>query len=69
VGVAALSPPPEDAQPGVVLLNSCQDTGIAFRMVADENGRERYVCTYCDDPLRDPAARRWIDSPLRPPAK
>jgi hypothetical protein len=33
-------------------------------------GRVRCVCTNChDDPLHDPTARRWADSPLRPPAK
>ncbi|WP_283815659.1 hypothetical protein [Bradyrhizobium campsiandrae] len=33
-------------------------------------GRPRYVCPVCeDDPLRDPAARKWADSPLRAPAK
>lgn len=33
-------------------------------------GRQRYVCTSCDDdPLRDPAARKWAEGPLRPPAK
>ena len=31
------------------------------------HGRPRYVCV--DDPLRDPAARKWAESPLRPPAK
>ena len=33
-------------------------------------GRPRYVCLACEnDPLRDPAARKWAESPLRPPAK
>lgn len=33
-------------------------------------GRPRYVCVVCeDDPLRDPVARKWAESPLRPPAK
>lgn len=32
-------------------------------------GRERYICAVCDDdPLHDPAARKWVDSPLKPPA-
>jgi hypothetical protein len=36
----------------------------------NQTGRERYVCTDCeDDPLHDPAVRKWTDSPLRPPAK
>jgi hypothetical protein len=30
----------------------------------------RYVCTSCaDDPLQDPTARKWADSPLCPPVK
>lgn len=34
------------------------------------HGRPRYFCLVCeDDPLHDPAARKWADSPLRPPAK
>lgn len=40
--------------------------------VPDEvaHGPLRYVCLLCeDDPLRDPAARKWAESPLRPPAK
>jgi ribosomal protein S27AE len=33
-------------------------------------GRPRYVCTACDlDPLHDPIARNWADSPLRPTEK
>lgn len=42
-----------------------------MELVRDEaaNGRERYVCPDCDDPLHDPAAQKWVDSPLRPPAK
>jgi hypothetical protein len=39
------------------------------KLLADEKGCERYVCASCDDPLQDPAARRWVDSPLRPPSK
>lgn len=38
--------------------------------VPDEarEGRLRYVCISCDDdPLHDPAALKWADSPLRPP--
>ena len=51
------------------IRKACPACGKPMKLVADENGREQYVCTYCDDPLRDPAARRWIESPLRPPAK
>lgn len=33
-------------------------------------GRLRYVCTVCEqDPLHNPTARNWADSPLRPPEK
>lgn len=41
-------------------------------MVPEDAGRapERYVCTACEhDPLRDPAALKWADSPLKPPTK
>lgn len=31
-------------------------------------GRERYACPVCDDPLYDPTALKWVDSPLKPPA-
>jgi hypothetical protein len=43
-----------------------------MKLVPDEAGRggERYVCPACEeDPLYDPAAQKWADSPLRPPAK
>ena len=45
--------------------------GRPMELVRDEaaNGRERYVCPDFDDPLHDPAAQKWVDSPLRPPAK
>jgi hypothetical protein len=36
--------------------------------VLDATGRNRRVCPSCeDDPLRDPAAVKWADSPLKPP--
>lgn len=39
-------------------------------MPNNTEGRQRYVCANCDDdPLHDPAARKWADGPLRPPAK
>jgi hypothetical protein len=50
----------------------CPVCGRPMKLAPDEtgHGRERYVCTTCDDdPLHDPAARKWADSPLRPPAK
>ncbi|MHC2678305.1 hypothetical protein ACVI1J_010527 [Bradyrhizobium diazoefficiens] len=50
----------------------CPSCGKPVTAVPDDVGerRQRYVCLACqDDPLRDPAARKWADSPLRPPAK
>ncbi|WP_246775034.1 hypothetical protein [Bradyrhizobium diazoefficiens] len=44
----------------------------AMKLVRDEaaSGGERYVCPDCDDdPLHDPAAWKWVDGPLGPPAK
>lgn len=43
-----------------------------MKLVRDETARggERYVCPGCDDdPLHDPDARKWVEGPLRPPAK
>lgn len=50
------------------IRNAC---GKPMKVVPENRtGRERYVCTSCeDDPLHDPAVRKWADSPLRPPAK
>lgn len=48
----------------------CPTCGKPMKAVADEAREERlrYVCTRCDDdPLHDPAALKWADSPLRPP--
>lgn len=47
----------------------CPACGRAMKLVSDETGRDKhYVCPYCDeDPLHDPAARRWVESPLKPP--
>ncbi|SFQ30114.1 hypothetical protein SAMN05216330_12423 [Bradyrhizobium sp. Ghvi] len=60
----------------MVALNSsrrlCPSCGKAMMAIPDDvaGGQQRYVCLACeDDPLRDPAARKWADSPLRPPAK
>jgi NADH pyrophosphatase NudC (nudix superfamily) len=50
----------------------CPKCGKPMTAVPDDvpPGRPRYVCLVCeDDPLRDPAARKWAESPLRPPAK
>ena len=54
------------------IRKACPGCGKPMKAVADEarEGRLRYVCTRCDDdPLHDPAALKWADSPLRPPAK
>lgn len=51
---------------------ACPACGKPMKAVPDEaqEGRLRYVCSRCnDDPLHDPTARKWADSPLRPPAK
>ncbi|QQO12566.1 hypothetical protein JJB99_24250 [Bradyrhizobium diazoefficiens] len=50
----------------------CPHCARAMKLVRDEaaRGGERYVCPDCDDdPLHDPAALKWVDGPLRPPAK
>lgn len=50
----------------------CPHCGRAMKLVRDETARggERYVCRDCDDdPLHDPDARKWVEGPLRPPAK
>ncbi len=50
----------------------CPVCDALMARVADETGRqhERYVCARCEgiDPLEDPAARGWAESPLRPPS-
>ena len=54
------------------IRKACPGCGKPMKTVPDEarEGRLRYVCTSCDDdPLHDPAALKWADSPLRPPAK
>jgi hypothetical protein len=51
----------------------CPVCGKPMKLVSNETGcgQERYVCPQCDDdPLHDPAARKWVDSTqLRPPGK
>lgn len=50
----------------------CPYCGRPMKLVSDEAARagERYLCPDCDDdPLHNPAARKWVDSPLRPPGK
>ncbi|MCP2213940.1 transposase-like protein [Bradyrhizobium huanghuaihaiense] len=50
----------------------CPTCGKPMTVVPEDpaHARPRYVCLSCeDDPLRNPAARKWAESPLRPPAK
>lgn len=48
----------------------CPVCGRPMKLAPDRTGRERYVCPYCDeDPLNDPATRKWVDSPLKPPTE
>jgi transposase-like protein len=50
----------------------CPRCGRAMTPVPAEEGRQgrqQYVCTDCDDPLRDPVARHWAESPLKPPGE
>lgn len=50
----------------------CPVCGRPMKLVPDdaERGPQRFVCAACeDDPLHDPAARKWADSSLKPPAK
>jgi len=45
--------------------------GRPMKLVYDEtvDGGRGLVCPECDkDPMRDPAAQKWIEGPLRPPA-
>jgi ribosomal protein S27AE len=54
------------------IRKACPACGKPMKLVvADEKHRVRYVCTNCEgiDPLRNPAVRRWAESPLRPPGK
>jgi hypothetical protein len=48
---------------------ACPARGKPMKFVADEKGMERDVCANCDDPLQNPIAGKWADSPLRPPSK
>ncbi|RXH08460.1 hypothetical protein EAS54_35845 [Bradyrhizobium guangzhouense] len=50
----------------------CPTCGKPMTAVPDDEapGRPGYVCLACGgDPLHDPAARKWADSPLWPPSK
>lgn len=55
-----------------LIRKRCPHCGRAMKLIPEPTGRgaERYVCHACEeDPLHDPAALKWIESPLRPPAK
>lgn len=50
----------------------CPSCGRPMTAIPDDTAadRQQYVCLACEgDPLDDPAAQKWVDSPLRPPAK
>jgi hypothetical protein len=50
------------------IRKACPVCGRPMKLLPDEAGRDRYVCPRCeDDPLHDPAVRKWADSPLKPP--
>lgn len=54
------------------IRKACPTCGKPMKATPEEvaKGRLRYVCVSCeDDPLHDPAARKWVEGPLRPPAK
>jgi hypothetical protein len=50
----------------------CPSCGRPMKAVSGDGmqGEARYVCPQCDDdPLHDPALRKWTEGPLRPPSK
>lgn len=49
----------------------CPRCGKPMKLVYDQTdrGRERYVCSDCDDPMRSLAARKWVEGPLKPPER
>lgn len=48
----------------------CPHCRRPMKLVQDARVAERYVCPECeDDPLHDPAARKWVESPLKPPTR
>lgn len=54
------------------IRKACPTCGKPMTAIPEDAApaRPRYVCLSCeDDPLRNPAARKWAESPLRPPAK
>lgn len=51
---------------------ACPRCGKPMKATPDQaaKGRLRYVCASCDDdPLHDPAAHKWVEGPLSPPAR
>ena len=50
----------------------CPGCGKPMERVPDDAGfgHDRYICTNCDsvDPLKNPVARGWADSSLKPPS-
>jgi len=55
-----------------LIQKRCPHCGRPMKLVSEPAGPggERYVCSACEeDPLHDPTALKWVDSPLRPPAK
>jgi hypothetical protein len=55
-----------------LIQKRCPHCGRPMKLVSEQRGRgrEQCFCPACEeDPLHDPAALKWVDSPLRPPAK
>ncbi|MEZ0059907.1 transposase-like protein [Bradyrhizobium elkanii] len=52
-----------------LIRKRCPHCGRAMKLVCEPTGRgrERYVCPACEED--NPAAQKWADSPLRPPAR
>lgn len=50
------------------IRKTCPSCGRPMQLVSDPGGHDNYVCSRCEfDPLHDPAALKWADSPLKPP--
>ena len=50
------------------IRKACPSCGKPMQLAADAGGRDHYVCSRCeDDPLHDPAALKWANSPLKAP--
>lgn len=48
---------------------ACPLCGKPIKAVPSTTGEVEYRCTSCDeiDPMKNPAVRGWIESPLKPP--